>query len=87
MIKAKDPTPQGQILFISSGFSSFYGDCIAVDKMLITLFFSLTVSDDTCKLFNGKDEYVITYDSTLNLTYLPCICLYLVLLLGSFNFK
>lgn len=43
MIKAKDPASQGQILFISSGFSALYGDCIAVDKMLITLFFDLPI--------------------------------------------
>ena len=86
MIKAKDPAPQGQVLFISSGFSALYGDCTAVDKMLITLFFDLPISEDTCRLFNRKDEYGIPYDSTLNLKYLPCVCLYLVLLLASFNF-
>lgn len=64
---------QGQILFISSGFSSFYGDCIVVDKTLRTLFFYLTILDDTHRLLHSKNEYVITYDSTLNLKYLPCV--------------
>lgn len=38
-----------------------------------TLLFYLAILDDTHRLFHKKDEYVITYDSTLNLKYLPCV--------------